>query len=128
MEECPIDLYRDTILVGDSSARQTPVQYLLDQIVSSMMEKRSLYLGSNFQERVAALDISQKKIYFERKLKKLIQSKEIEILQANDWNLRLSNGFDILSMLLKYCNESYNFENIMMAISKLSTAHMFKGK
>mmetsp|Transcript_42105 Transcript_42105/g.64576 ORF Transcript_42105/g.64576 Transcript_42105/m.64576 type:complete len:209 (-) Transcript_42105:1238-1864(-) len=123
-----MDLYRDSVPIADSTARQSPFQYLLDQIVSSMMEDSTRYLGSNFRERIASLDLEQRKTYIERKLRQRIQLKEIDILNVNEWNLRLSNGYDIMSLLLKYCNESYNFKNIVLAVSELSTDHIFKRK
>ena len=41
-----------------------------------------------------------------------IQNTESEILIMNDWNLELSNGSDILDMVLKLSNEEYDFSRI----------------
>jgi hypothetical protein len=45
---------------------------------------------------------------------------ERDILIANEWNLNLSNGFDILNLLLTFSNDSYNFKPILMTVGQLA--------
>ena len=48
----------------------------------------------------------------ENVVSQFIQNTESEILIMNDWNLELSNGSDILDMVLKLSNEEYDFSRI----------------
>jgi len=45
---------------------------------------------------------------------------ERDILIANEWNLNLSNGCDILTLLLTYSNDSYNFKPIIQSVGRLA--------
>jgi len=49
-------------------------------------------------------------------------------LITNDWNLNVSNGYDIMAMLLTYCNENFNFKDILKCISRLANHHIFLRK
>jgi hypothetical protein len=41
-----------------------------------------------------------------------IQNLEADIMQANDWNMNTGSGADILLLILKMSNHSYDFTKI----------------
>jgi hypothetical protein len=61
---------------------------------------------------------SQSKLLTENIISHFIQKTESEILQVNDWNLDLSNGSDILNMILKLSNDEYNFDKILDKVNR----------
>lgn len=56
-----------------------------------------------------------------------IQKTESDILRMNDWSLDLPTGSNILSMILKLCNDDYNFQVLLMKVEKKALEKMFSG-
>ena len=47
-----------------------------------------------------------------------IQKTEADVMIMNDWSLDLSNGSDIINMILKLSNEDYDFSRLMAKVNQ----------
>ena len=74
------------------------------------------------------MDIEQANEITEALINRFIQKIESEILHVNDFNLDLSNGCDILNMVLTLSNDEYDFTRILDRVNQEALNDLFVSK
>ena len=68
-----------------------------------------MFLGKEICQKIHLMTKDEGNKVLEGIISLYVQNTESDILIMNDWSLDLSNGSDIIEMILKLSNDEYDF-------------------
>jgi len=71
------------------------------------------------------MSIDDQNIHLDKVVIYYVQKEEMEILSSSDFSLDLPTGINLLNMILKLSNDSYDFGRIRKSVSGLALEHIF---
>lgn len=68
-----------------------------------------MFLGKEICRKIQLMNKEEGNKLLEGIISLYVQNTEADILYMNDWSLDLSNGSDVINMILKLSNDEYDF-------------------
>lgn len=115
------DLWKDKVVQKMENGAKRQVcshQLIYDTLTSFLLKTKIVDQPRNEQEVSGSVE----------EIKNYIFQSEMQVLQTLDFQPMVANGFDILNLILKIANPTFNFDFYIKQVQDICMEHLFAGK